>query len=293
MVDSLAMSYISYLSDSTISLIHNYAYLGNSLSKPNTVKYFDVADESITGTEVKYDTIGDRKNGTVRVCVLSDTHDRHHLFENLPPCDIFIHCGDIGMSGRFYSDETLKSRLKRFNDWIGGIPATHKIVVGGNHDRLLELLTPEEAQEILSQAVYLCNSHTEVMGLRIFGSPLSHGTSGNNAFQSLEFEEDFKDKVSKSGTDAVDIDILITHGPCHHLGAAVRPRLAHINGHLHNLHGVKRVQLSASVHDLTDVGIDHSSSSGAGSWLRIAAPIMNARYQPKQLPIVVDLPVLK
>ncbi len=56
----------------------------------------------------------------------------------------------------------------------------------------------------------------------------------------------------------------------------IRPTVAHISAHLHAMHGVYQLPLPPS-------------AEGTPGWLTIAAPIMNAKYEPRQAPIVVDL----
>jgi hypothetical protein len=39
-------------------------------------------------------------HGVVRIVVVSDTHSRHRDLGVLPAGDLFVHCGDVLMSGR-------------------------------------------------------------------------------------------------------------------------------------------------------------------------------------------------
>jgi ribosome-binding protein aMBF1 (putative translation factor) len=41
----------------------------------------------------------------LRIVAISDTHDRHHLLEDLPECDLLIHSGDILMTSRVFTKE--------------------------------------------------------------------------------------------------------------------------------------------------------------------------------------------
>ena len=65
-------------------------------------------------------------------CVLADTH-KHHRAVDVPNCDVLIHCGDICS---FRSED--RSVLNDIDDWFGEVPAKNIIVIGGNHDYLLE-----------------------------------------------------------------------------------------------------------------------------------------------------------
>ena len=44
---------------------------------------------------------------------------------------MLLHCGDFTM----YSQE---KEFRRFNEWVGTLPHPKKIVIAGNHERLLE-----------------------------------------------------------------------------------------------------------------------------------------------------------
>ena len=60
----------------------------------------------------------------IKVVVTSDTHTFHDQL-NVPPGDIFIHCGDFTKQGTM-------EEIASFNVWLGTLPHEHKIVVGGN-----------------------------------------------------------------------------------------------------------------------------------------------------------------
>jgi hypothetical protein len=58
---------------------------------------------------------------SIRMLIVSDTHNRHESLVGLPVCDIFIHCGDILMVGKFYSEQAGLKKLMNFNNWLGTI----------------------------------------------------------------------------------------------------------------------------------------------------------------------------
>jgi predicted phosphodiesterase len=275
---------MNFVTDSAV-LAFKYFRLGGSVELPDHVKYYSLtacaqSHGSVEGEKIHHNEVPLRVEGSIRICILSDTHERHHLFRTVPPCDILVHAGDILMTGRMISHERAEYEMARFNKWLGKQSAAHRLVIGGNHDLVLETLGHEQSQALLTHATYLCNSSTDVMGLHIFGSPLSTGASGNCAFQTHEFAADAHDKVSQIAQAAREVDILITHGPCNSLGKAVKPRLMHISGHVHAHHGVR-------------VARNNHAAEGeqARQWFQVAAPIMDHRYNPTQLPIVVDVPL--
>lgn len=212
----------------------------------------------------------------VRICVISDTHERHRVLGSLPSsADILIHSGDILMTTRFISKSEAIRKYSEFNEWLGCQNIPNIIVIGGNHDMILETLADLEVQNILTNATYLCNSSAMVMGLHIWGSPASVGASGNAAFQSKQFIE----MTERAANDLINsthigtLDILVTHGICQNIADIVRPKIAHISGHYHARHGVFQY-------------------SQKRQWVNVAAPIMNGRYNPHNLPIVFDVPKL-
>jgi hypothetical protein len=261
--------------------IWDYFYLGSSVKYKNVCKYVNISIDDKMLKPVQYDQIPpkiDMKSGSVRLCIISDTHDRHHLLENLPNCDILIHCGDIFMHSSLYSQAAALRKLKKFSNWLAAQPATHKIVVAGNHDQLLMVLGMERVQSELSNAIYLCNSSVSLFGLRFWGSPISRGKSNNAAFQSEEFVHSTLEALKQHNSP---IDILITHGPCHDICRAAEPRKFHIFGHVHALHGL---------HSYSN-GYEDINGATQNQWISISAPIMSHRYDPIQLPIIVDVDV--
>jgi predicted MPP superfamily phosphohydrolase len=239
--------------------------------------------------------------GGVRIVVLSDTHERHHLFGVLPVCDILIHCGDVMMLNRIVSTQRGVGKLREFNEWLGLQPAEHKIVIGGNHDKVMEDLGVEQCRAELSHAIYLCNSSVSVCGLTVFGSPISQGKSKNRAFQGQQVHV-----AAEAAAKAQQIDILITHGPSCQFALDVRPRLIHISGHAHERYGIRRIHcrepgkhpqdqpdMEGDSADVADVALDVSVNNADGErgkeWLEICAPIMDVSYNPTNVPIVFDI----
>ena len=179
----------------------------------------------------------------LRIVIISDTHDRHKSLKRLPDCDILIHAGDILMTSRKLSPQYAYQKYQEFHEWFSMQPARHKIFIGGNHDRLLEQLSPQELKILFPNVTYLCNTFLTIEGLTIFGTPMSLGDSGNQAFQSTEFAQQtveqlqhYQRQVTQQEVPA--IDILITHGTCQNLRELVKPQMFHVSGHSHDFHGV-------------------------------------------------------
>jgi Icc-related predicted phosphoesterase len=134
-----------------------------------------------------------------------------------------------------------------FNEWLGELPHRWKIVVPGNHEFFLE--SEPSRRRLISNATVLIEESVEIMGLKIWGSPMTPLYGG--AFgRSSE-----RDRASVYSQIPEDIDILVTHGPpfgildgapgseyhagCRQLLEAVRrvKPMLHIFGHAHGGYG--------------------------------------------------------
>ena len=82
-----------------------------------------------------------------RIVCIGDTHGLHRKV-TVPERDLLIHAGDSMREGVSLEE------IADFNDWLGGQPHPHKIVVGGNHDLLFEK-APDKARAHVTNAVYL------------------------------------------------------------------------------------------------------------------------------------------
>lgn len=101
----------------------------------------------------------------MRIIAVSDTHNEHYKVD-IPPGDVFIHCGD------FTADGTEKEVFS-FCRWLGRLDFKHKIIIAGNHDMLFET-KPQVARGYLPKGViYLENDWEEVDGLVVSGSPMT------------------------------------------------------------------------------------------------------------------------
>lgn len=261
--------------------------LGSHYSNPNKCVYIDhysCTNADIDGKYIKrinqiidYDTLPEKRSDSVRLVIISDTHNRHKVLPPLPPGDIFVHCGDIFMTSSKYSTFESMARLKKFNQWLGKddqIPCAHKVVVGGNHDWVLEHLGEEESAAILTNCIYSVNNVFTLYGLNFYCCPLSRGASGNKAFQGESFRNESKAKAQDLASTGVKIDVLLTHGTNAALRDIIKPRYAHLFGHYHYMNG-------ANVYPQpnTDQPL-----------LTACCSTMDRHYQLTNVPFVVDLP---
>lgn len=112
---------------------------------------------------------------------------------------IFIHAGDATMFSRSMAV------VSDFNSWLADLPCTHKIFVPGNHESFIE--ADPSKRSLLNNAIVLINEPLEILGLKIWGSPVT--PLANTAF-GMPFAAARRRLYS---TIPEDTDILITHGP--------------------------------------------------------------------------------
>lgn len=176
----------------------------------------------------------------MKIVCISDTHGKHHQLE-VPDGDLLIHAGDLSPRGR-------PKEIRRFNNWLATLPHRHKVVIAGNHDFLFED-DPEQAEALLTNAIYLNDSGVTIEGIRIWGSPITPW------FFDWAFNRARGNEIRKHWELIPEnTDILITHGPpkgildqtsrgeevgCEALSEAlayVCPKY-HVFGHIHEAHG--------------------------------------------------------
>lgn len=213
------------------------------------------------------------RDGDVRIVLVSDTHEQHHTMR-LPDGDILIVAGDVLIFNTMFSRDHSVAKLRRFNQWLGSLKFPEKIVIAGNHDRVMESLGAKACQDILSNAVYLENqSFVSVAGLKIWGSPHSAANSDkspNRAFQ------DTATMAKSADSIPADVDIVAVHGN----PASMPPvmdalrRISTVSiplvvfGHVHQMHGVHRF----------------------GKSLGLNGALLGKRLQPVNVPVVYDMP---
>jgi Icc-related predicted phosphoesterase len=156
----------------------------------------------------------------------------------IPAGDLLLIAGDLTTWGK-------EEELKECNKWLGSLPHTHKVVIGGNHDSGLE---NGIGKKIFTNATYLENELIEIEGVKIWGSPVNEM---NNIFWFRAFADNQKelcDLIPK------DLDILLTHGGPYmvldklingeHVGSKyileavirAKPKF-HVFGHIHESYG--------------------------------------------------------
>lgn len=207
----------------------------------------------------------------MKIVFISDTHDLE-LVESIPPGDVLVHCGDI--CGANSPDV-----LFRFNEWMGSLPHSYKIVIAGNHDFLFEQEN-QLARSLMTNVTYLQDEAVMVEGLKFYGSPWQPWFY-DWAFN-LQRGAPLKEVWAKIPED---VDVLITHGPPYmildktmwdntHAGCEellprvmkIKPKI-HAFGHIHEGYGLLKKD--------NIVFVNASSCT--------------VNYEPINKPIVVDI----
>lgn len=173
------------------------------------------------------------------------TSDTHNSQPRIPLGDLLIHAGDLTQSG---TAQELQTSL----DWLNSLPHTHKLVIAGNHDMLLDpavnTASTERDQLNWGSLIYLEDSVTVLRfhggrTLKVYGSPRTR-KHGSWAFQYPRGENRWSGRVPE------DTDVLVTHCPprfhldCDGFGDEylleevwrVRPKV-HVFGHVHEGYG--------------------------------------------------------
>jgi len=224
-------------------------------------------------------TEGQEETMSVRVVVLSDTHNCHWKLPKLPDGDVLVHAGDFTFRGN-------QQEILDFNDWLGRQDHPYKLVVPGNHE-----VGFQDAWHmccaLLSNADHVLKDQgCEVMGKKFWGSPWTPEFMGW-AFGYSKREGEMRWEMIPEG-----LDMLITHGPPHmvfdtcydkeqkmqkNVGCKplfrqvmerAKPRF-HVFGHVHESYGRATFQ-----------GVYCMNASQLDG---------NYRQQPDRTPMVVDL----
>ncbi|MGP6158671.1 MAG: metallophosphatase domain-containing protein [Vulcanimicrobiaceae bacterium] len=205
----------------------------------------------------------------MRLVVLSDTHAFHERIA-VPDGDVVAHAGDFSMHGT-------PREIEPFVAWFRALPHAHKVLVAGNHDWLFER-EPAKARRLLEGIVYLEDSGTVLEGRSFYGSPWQP------RFFDWAFNLDRGPALAaKWALIPPGTEILITHGPPH--GVLDEARGEHVGDE--DL--LRRVaQLAPRVHLFGHIHEGYGRLERDGTTF-VNASICTARYEPRNVPIVLDV----
>jgi len=215
----------------------------------------------------------------MKVCLISDTHNRHKEIQ-IPEADMIIHSGDFSLQGT-------EQEFMNFIEWFSNLKIVSKILVAGNHDFFCENNPKFTKQLCDSMGIhYLEDSWIPILDsdgnlFKIHGSP----------YQPRFFDWAFNldrngpELAQKWAMISEDTNILVTHSPAFgkldlipsglHVGCELLaerlPKLPslklHTFGHIHHSYGHSH-------------GLDYQS---------VNASNCNERYLPINPPIVVEI----
>eukprot|EP01124_Arcella_intermedia_P031181 TRINITY_DN6979_c0_g1_i1.p1 TRINITY_DN6979_c0_g1~~TRINITY_DN6979_c0_g1_i1.p1 ORF type:complete len:466 (+),score=41.37 TRINITY_DN6979_c0_g1_i1:54-1451(+) len=180
----------------------------NVSSNLSTVNY--LRPGGVHFEKYRYDEMPPVPPSCVRVVCLSDTHNDHATLK-LPWGHLLIHAGDVLTESGVRHTTTERGRvtlesgrvkevdiqrasedgIKLFEDfaaWFGAQPHPHKVLIGGNHDGVIDALGKEGVYRILQKhskkdtIAYLLHEEARVGNLKVFGSPFARWGSQNKGF---------------------------------------------------------------------------------------------------------------
>lgn len=145
----------------------------------------------------------------MKLCIISDTHNKHKHLGKLPDADVIIHCGDMTSIGK-------EHEIRNFFKWFSNLDQyKYKICIAGNHDWLFETSSSWARSLVPSNVIYLEDSGVEIDGLNFYGTPVQK-IFCNWAFNRPE------EKLEQYYAAIPDnTNILITHNPPYGIGDLV------------------------------------------------------------------------
>lgn len=147
----------------------------------------------------------------MRIICISDTHCEHRNLE-VGEGDILIHAGDFTDFGNlpckingtlYYHNHWVDD----FNDWLGGLPFTHKLFICGNHELNLDNMTAGQIQSLVPNGTFLQESVLSIDSCSLYG------VSRQPYLGSWAFGTPDDVLGALWGSLPEDIDVLVTHVP--------------------------------------------------------------------------------
>lgn len=185
----------------------------------------------------------------MKICVISDTHLKHHYLGTLPDADMIIHCGDFTSVGKYW-------QVVEFMKWYSKLEQyKYKLVIAGNHDWLFENNGILARGLVPQNIIYLEDSGAEIEGIKFYGTPVS------KPFRDWAFNRPEEKLAQYWAAIPDDTDVLITHDPPYLIGdyvprdrnhhgspslyyeviQRIKPKF-HLFGHIHEGNGIKVIE---------------------------------------------------
>jgi len=130
--------------------------------------------------------------------------DLHGDFPKLGQGDLLIVAGDL--TGRDKKEEYFE-----FFQWASNQCYKKIVVIGGNHDTFLQ----ETGCPLVNLGIfsYLCDSGTEFLGIKIWGTPWTKTFPGMNPRCKAFTKDTDEELLERYSNIPNDIDILVSHNP--------------------------------------------------------------------------------
>lgn len=221
----------------------------------------------------------------IKLACISDTHNQHNSIE-IPECDILLHAGDFSYMGKAID-------IIELDRWFGQLKASGNVkeivAIAGNHDWLCET-DPSYAASLFTNCIYLNEQPAEVMGLKIFGSPIQP------EFCNWAFNRRRGDEIARNWAKIPDdTQILITHGPpagildkvwCRPYNKLTGPENLGCKDLLKRVTELKQLKLHTfgHIHDSNGIYTDYTNDVKF-----VNAAICNEEYKPIQPVHLIEL----
>src|ERR1700676_2872277 len=135
-----------------------------------------------------------------KAVAISDTHGEHAKLI-IPPCDFLFHTGDWTIFGDIWE-------VAKFAEWFRQQPATHKVIIAGNHDKTAQNSPQFIRDTFQSLGIhYVCCNEIVLDGIRIWGAPYTP------KFNDWAFNMHVNDLHLIWDMMPTGLDVLLTHGP--------------------------------------------------------------------------------
>lgn len=215
-----------------------------------------------------------------RIVAISDTHGFHDGIKNLPHGDILIHAGDSTIYGEL-------SEMHKVLSWFSKLDFEKIIFINGNHEvvvsnlgNLTRLLVKERCGD---NVVYLEDQELVYRGLKFYGSP----KSVEYGYWAYMYKESDGERIWGSVPD--DIDVLICHGPAY--GMLDQNKFTTNCGSKSLLNRIEQIKpsvfISGHIHE--SYGYIRPANPKYNKTLFVNASVCNARYDPVNKPIIIDV----
>jgi len=142
----------------------------------------------------------------LKITHISDTHGKHLNFTHSIPTDtdVIVHSGD-------FLEYNLPEEAKSFFAWFRSIPGRHKILIGGNHDYLLDPENNLYEEMDLTGIHFLTGQSIEIDGMTFYGD--SQVLMKDYAYGSAFSYQDENEGETIWSKIPDNTQVLITHGP--------------------------------------------------------------------------------